>query len=740
MKAFKYIFLKKNRLFCLLLLFCLLSVAQPVLADVSVDVPFKMSCELDQNICTVYNSMTYPVIVTVENLGDDFKGTIQLMLYQGLNQKETVAYGQSAELLAGECTAFRLELNRSSIFQGSTAYEIPVRIDLIDEDGNSVYSCIESFTVPATSSLDAVVGIVSESENIGELLYNVRITFEDDCLSGSIFMTGRYLEGDGISKEQLTNVNILILDATIDDASWQAVSQWLVAGGLALMADNVYTERIGDVTEADGIVYWGMGRILTYKSDVLNLSDLEQLLYELIDEKVVVEIWKSPHKTFSGVVVYDAWTQIPNAVKYVVILIVYILIIGVVVFWILRKKDRRESAWLIIPILAALCFFVVFTVETDTRYSDAFLRYSSVLWLTDEGDVEQTGILITSPDDSLVMLSLSSDSKVMLAYSTNYYAVDIVEDGESLLSADYDLVVASSDENIDILLYANSLFEEYYLETTRVLNTGGVLETDIAYYNGAFWGTITNATDWNLKNVFVFYEGVYIVVGNLYAGESLDLNGVSVDGVLLGYNLPDFDTSVYEGVVNKKAIENYMVNLLDTQNIDFEQCYIGGFTTDYAIGLEDVSQIDSVNGLTLVMAKIEINDSGDEWQSISVLDVAFVSDEDTNKADLCYNYAIYNAETFEVYYRTDMDSCVTWLEWLNVTDGELLYVEFYNYCLDCYEEVFSESAYMTGDGLDNYVDECGRIRARIHIVNWSENDFKTQYVPLLTATGGKKND
>ena len=58
--------------------------------------------------------------------------------------------------------------------------------------------------------------------------------------------------------------------------------------------------------------------------------------------------------------------------------------------------------WLVIPCTAILFSVIIYMAGNSTRYTEPFIRYYSSVDLTDEATVENTKILLTSPDKEKV--------------------------------------------------------------------------------------------------------------------------------------------------------------------------------------------------------------------------------------------------------------------------------------------------------------------------------------------------
>ena len=117
---------------------------------------------------------------------------------------------------------------------------------------------------------------------------------------------------------------------------------------------------------------------------------------------------------------YDTGSELPSVSVYVFCLLTYTLCMGPAVYLFLKKKDKREYMWLVIPCTAILFSVIIYMAGNSTRYTEPFIRYYSSVDLTDEATVENTKVLLTSPDKEKSVMSIEGDCRMVLL-SDEYY-------------------------------------------------------------------------------------------------------------------------------------------------------------------------------------------------------------------------------------------------------------------------------------------------------------------------------
>lgn len=725
-------------LFILLILsFLLTSVLTggQVLADEDL---FEISCQADDRHYRSGNGGGYPVIIRVKNNGDDFSGTLKVMLFTGSDENETIAYGQNIEIRAGGYASYHL--NVDNILFGEQSYAIPIRVDMLDEGGNTVYKGASYFMAEADGYATICAGIISNDTRISTGMKSSSFDYnsKNDYVMGKVTMQGIDMTPAAMEAMDLSWLQMVVLDKSISGAAWEHISEWLKAGGHLLIARHVYDELIDKPLDDQQMTDWGLGHIYVYEQSDWSGATLIRAVRSVFDEDELYALMNGDMEEYWNIeylLSLDTVSAVPDIKRYLIILIIYILLMGPAAWKLLKKRDRREYLWAVIPCAAIAFSLIVYGVSSSTRYDNTFMRYASTVWLTDEGNVANNYMAVISPEKGKT--ALNADASDKLSYQTDDCYWYDVTDADSLsdiqkrlLNADYDVAFAGSGDKTDILIRSRSIFDEKYLKSTRITESNGTIESDITYYCGAFGGTITNTTPWDLHNLFVMHQGVILLLGDLPAGQTLTLDGQHLSQFYTDADIR-FDTSDYRDT-NEQAGLKLMNNLVRQLSPNIRmRSVIGGFTTDYDMGIEN-GQPMMMEGLSLVVRDLEIVDSGDDWKTEAVIYGTGETAEDRDGYD-SYAHYIYTEE-LNLNYRLAGDLPVIYLEWLNKSDS--LELEFYNYQTERYDAVLRESTSMDGTALAPYLDQDNALKVRATTINYDEE----RYVPAFTVTGGGQHD
>lgn len=735
-----------KRLTWLAALFMILIPAVYVLADeTEADHDrFTVSCsEVENDIILDDNTSACSVRMQITNNGEDFDGTIKMLKFEGSETNAVNAVGKNFSIKSGETRTIYFKV--PNVSYDGTPYSIPLRVDFLDENGTLICQRMTDFQITAATDYTVAAGLYTDDSRKMTIIDNSKIKYETSSISGVVTMKSRQMTEEELDNIKALNINLLILDKKISESVWESISEWVMCGGHVMMEQEVYDEFIEKTTDDNQMTDWGTGKILVYESADWNGTMFLTAVRKIFENKGFNALFGGDYTNYywnvTSILNYDTGSAMPSVSVYVMILLIYIICLGPAVYLFLRKKDKREYMWLFIPCTAITFSVIVYMAGKATRYTEPFIRFYSAVDLTDEAAVENTKILLTSPDKDRSVMSIEGDCDLYLL-SDEYYLETQTGMNEKfermkkkLSEAEYNAAMSVSDTRTDVLVKSTSAFDKEYFSNTRILKTEGRIDADTFYYKGVLSGTVTNTTDWNLHNAFVIHEGLIFMIGDLAAGETKTLDQVKNVQLLKRRNI-HLDTWQMDNPGNTAAVSSVMTNMMDimASNISTEDDMVGGFTMDYDIGVHSSGQISSVHGLTMIRSKIEVSDSGNGWKS-----QVMVEPEETGNEEDLYNfdldsYLIYGSESVNAKYTIDDIPGTLYLKWLN--KDNLMNVEFYNISTGVYDTVMKNSDMMTSEQLKDYISKDRVIKVRVQFEDMDED----HYMPVFTLSGGEKND
>lgn len=222
---------------------------------------------------------------------------------------------------------------------------------------------------------------------------------------------------------------------------------------------------------------------------------------------------------------YTDTENIPKTGRYIFIIVIYILIVGPITFFVLKKLDKRSLTWIAVPILAIVFTFVVYIFGGDTRISEPYLGYVELLNYREDDTVnEEVYFALTAPSNHKYQIELDNKYQISeLRNSTqNYYMFNLQPENEFYLnkyitSIDYGL------DNTILEVNDNPAFAPVYFYSENTFAMENKLNTDIHYVGDVIYGKLTNDFDFDITNSMLVSDGFVISLGTLTPGETINI-------------------------------------------------------------------------------------------------------------------------------------------------------------------------------------------------------------------------
>ncbi len=383
----------------------------------------------------------------------------------------------------------------------------------------------------------------------------------------------------------------------------------------------------------------GAGRALSTSGDRVVAADLaygngrvtilgfDPTVKWLAESKAVDQLWRGllPDRSSAGGVsnddsqVVQAVYQLPSLALppitgLLVILGAYILIIGPVNYLILKRLDRRELAWVTMPVL-------VLTFAAASFGYGSFLRGTDVV-------INQVAIVRGAPDATEATADVYFG---IFSPTRSTYRIDVPQ-GALLAAPMTGDPFGQGVVNLDILQGTGAAQPSAVRNLSvgtgsiRIVRaelpiTGPRMKATLNLVNGVLTGTFENASDQPLENVAVVLGGSVAVLGDVEAHGTRDVRiPVQVNPFQSGLADqiigPSFDQSNEAGV--RKATRYSMISQLTydpsgasrSGALGSDQAVILAFTRDTLLDLKVGTEEPRRNGNVLYYVPVGIGISG----------------------------------------------------------------------------------------------------------------------------------
>ncbi|UOE96213.1 hypothetical protein [Alkalihalobacillus sp. LMS39] len=205
------------------------------------------------------------------------------------------------------------------------------------------------------------------------------------------------------------------------------------------------------------------------------------------------------------------------------VMVVYILIIFPVLFFILKKMDKREHSWWIIPALSLIICLSIFGFGGKDRIAQPQLNEITLLQIDEQGMGQGYG--------SVAFLSNKSGNYAMTVGTGDFLAFPISMShnmGSSVSTAG----IRNQGDQVDFLFKDVEYWSIRNVTGPLSNIETGQLDTDLQLSNKKITGTITNNTQFSFDELLFLSGRQEESLGAIAAGETLNVD-IELKGSLL---------------------------------------------------------------------------------------------------------------------------------------------------------------------------------------------------------------
>lgn len=557
----------------------------------------------------------YVMQVTVENSGEDFTGTVQVIFgasydncaynteitlpAQGKKQFTITVPERAADTVYGLCQLNFLDEKESvirsislkdvfnDVFSG-----IPVGIlsddysglTYMDAGGNPFYirgmnspmDLIELNNDNLSGYLNGLYFLIIDQFNVSVLSEDNIQAIQDWVKNGGwlIIGTGAYAEQtlSGFDEDFL-NVEVTDVSepgeenaATVNENRYGYYYNLVYEADIDLrqmaMADLDYTKMtgFGSVNESmetpavncsveDGsvsILYFSLGeKELQKMSSYMVQNIYEELMYTSNSYRNFGGSWDMEYVGQRALAYIDSCNSDLDFSWLRILIILYVILVGPVLYLILRKSRKSEWYWVGAPVLGILFVAGVYLLGLGVRLNEA-KAYSVTVQQTDDNRADT------------YMLAYHSGVKPWEVHLKDSYEVAgpgfqgyTYYGSSSSTISDYHYIVSNDSKGMSIGLKPRENFENGFFYAGKKAESTGALTGDelIGVGTGKLSGTVTNETDYDMAYVAVWSNSYIVVLSDVKAGETVDLQHAVADGKCAYQgSAPYFDSLLHDMV------------------------------------------------------------------------------------------------------------------------------------------------------------------------------------------------
>lgn len=255
-------------------------------------------------------------------------------------------------------------------------------------------------------------------------------------------------------------------------------------------------------------------------------------------------------------------------------IIVYILITGPILYFILKKRDKRERGWIIIPIVSFAFMGLVFILAQNSTYKNGIINTVSYVEMPEGSNIATAEIGMALKASGKGDVTFTSDEKIPLNIDMdeNYYG----SGGSDTLKEKCVYRILCGDTT-EVKFPDTSSWQTQYFNTQKNIDLGGNIESTVVMKDGGFVGEIANHTNVDFYHVVLLLNGYLQDFGSLKAGETIEVN-ISREQVTQGdlifssgYYYQEIRDKVASGELTRyEAYLKYMEQDMQNQFYDYQ--------------------------------------------------------------------------------------------------------------------------------------------------------------------------
>jgi len=220
----------------------------------------------------------------------------------------------------------------------------------------------------------------------------------------------------------------------------------------------------------------------------------------------------------------------------------YVFISGPVLYFILKKKDRRDLMWVGVPALSMLCLLLLYVFGFGTRYSKPIVNSISNIEFVDGDDYMtiDSKMAVFNNKQGNIAIAWDPDEKIEITSNSNDYY------GYQQSSSQKIKGKVLSGNRITYEVFNSPLWSKVDLDASKIVplnieDTGEFITFELK--DDMIYMSIVNKTPFDLDTAYIQWGSGYIYIGELPAKESMTLEFSMSE---IQNDFYDFTNSLYD--------------------------------------------------------------------------------------------------------------------------------------------------------------------------------------------------
>jgi hypothetical protein len=670
---------------------------------------------------TVKTDSNTVLTISVTNNGSEINGKVQVLLSSVLNSNST---------------------NQSMILSGS-------------KEKNYMYEKPALIAANATTDITMIIPIMSRTNKLKIMIYDEYgdiVSINQKEIKSEYYY---YYAFAAILTDDPAVLNYFENTALyqLNDYTFKAI----ILGKDDIPSENYSLElfdvMIADQRQLEGLTKEQKKVIQNWEKNggfLIKINDNQAISWESIIPEEVLKKLDYSYRTYADWAITYALSNVfmnnlPKFTIYTAVLIIYILLMGPLLYILLKKLNKRKFFW-ICEICGSLLFtIVIITLGSSTRLNAPFINYFKIVSFRDNVIENSIYFNIRAPFNNEYKLYLDKEYSFSPIYETVYYEEEI----KKAKMDHYNVGITYADKENTITIKNDVAFtkEYFYAEKTEEIKGTDLINVNMSMFGDKVYGNVVNNLDYPIENAAILVYNKVIFLNTIPANSTISLDNMKI----YTYN-PKFKYGLTNEIAGAKMDKNgvikdgYMLQNQKKTIIDYyleknfgvytEKAYLIGFTTDInQLELQLDSAYDAY-GMTMIETPVYVDYTSGNQQYTTYVPIK--NEEYSASGDIMYTdemiltYSLgQNLNDINLYFN---DLSYYDEEYYKAFSG---HIYFYNRNTTLYDPVDLSKKSVSSEELKPYLNEQNEIV--IKYVEHFEEEEKQALLPSL-STIGRLND
>lgn len=429
---------------------------------------------------------------------------------------------------------------------------------------------------------------------------------------------------------------------------------------------------------------------------------------------------------------------VPSIGSFVAIIIVYLLVSGPVLYFVLTKFNRQKSIWRILPLISIAFLGLVVLCGGGSRSKRLKSSYFSIQYYNEEQIQEYSVFNLTVPYHDEFSIHFDSNMMVEAINGKDYgYYLDTLQELEPNSIENYTRRITEETNGSQIDLQNMTSYSTKYFKSYQTYELPGEYESSIEFSPEGFTGSFSNGFDCDLNSAFLISNGSIVSLGDVHQKETVSIQkgeGIPILSMdyeqIANYVRENIDLEEQEMDENINAV-NYIVQecLNSERNISVVISFLPeGVQQGVA---KDLNEQSVSSGLEMLVLPVEIDSESidgtlvyDLGRDYEILEGAYMFGNAYRlfNGTLTLEYQLPLEDTITALYYSGYSNCSFNEERMIGFSGNIY---LYNRVSGTYDELVQDPKGKVED-LSAYLSEDNKI-----IVKYSEkNEYLDYYMSL----------